>query len=315
MVASLIVLIAVTIVGFATLQFAIARNGPAVLSMVDRVAGGTAGAERKVTVRTGGHPQQKLTVWGSVDRKAGDRPLPVLIFVHGGSWRSGDPVDYDFIGRAFVAEGFLVVLAGYRLGEDGVYPAMLEDTALAIAWVCEEAGGYGGDPTRIVIAGHSAGAYNAIMVALEEQWLGRRGLSADTIAGVVGLSGPYDFLPLDSESTKASFGHAEHLPATQPAYHIRADAPPTLLIHGERDTLVKSRNTHTLAERLKKAGATVDAVFYPEMNHNDPLISLAAPWRTSGREIAQRIIDFANEATGNVKASAQTSVPVKPETR
>lgn len=311
----LVALIAAAIAGAVAVQLAVARNGPAVLSAVDRITGGAAGAERMAMVPTGAHPQQKLIVWGPVDRNPEDRPLPVLIFVHGGSWRSGDPADYGFIGRAFVAEGFLVVLAGYRLGEDGIYPAMFEDTARAVAWVREEVAGFGGDPTQIVIAGHSAGAYNAVMVALEEQWIGRRGLPADTISGVVGLSGPYDFLPFDSDSTKDSFGHVENPPTTQPVSHVRADAPPMLLIHGELDTLVKPDNTRTLVQRLKQGGAAVKAVFFPDMKHNDPLIRLAAPWRGTGRNVAQEIVEFARDATGSANKHTQTSVPVKPETR
>ncbi len=307
----LAVIVVVVIAAALALQLTISRNGPAVLSVVDRVAGGANGAEQKAIVSTGDHPQQKLVVWGPESRDPQDPPIPVLVFVHGGSWRSGDPVDYGFIGRAFVPEGFLVVLGGYRLGEDGIYPAMIEDTASVIRWVREEAGELGGDPDRIVIAGHSAGAYNVAMVGLEEQWLESREVPGDAIAGVVGLSGPYDFLPFSRGSTQDAFGHVDDPSTTQPISHVRADAPPMLLIHGERDTLVKPRNTRALAERLEAAGSSVETVFYPEMSHNDPLISLAAPWRNGGRDVAARIAEFARAVT----ARDETSVPVQPQTR
>lgn len=304
------------------LQLAIMRNGPAVLSVVDRLAGGVRDAELKAIISTGPHPQQQVVVWGQARRDPADAPAPVLVFAHGGSWRSGNPVDYGFIGRAFVPEGFVVVLAGYRLGEDGRYPAMLEDTARAIEWTHSEIAAYGGDPGKIVIAGHSAGAYNVVMAALEEQWLGRRGLSAKDISGVVGLSGPYDFVPLDSESTIASFGHVDPVEKTQPIAHIggahKGDAPPMLLIHGEKDTLVRPRNTRFLADRLIETGNTVEAVFKPEMDHNQPLISLAAPWRNRN-DLVELISRFALGVTATMPANphmpGETSVPVQDETR
>ncbi|MEM1051055.1 MAG: alpha/beta hydrolase [Pseudomonadota bacterium] len=287
----LIALIAVAAIG---LQLAISRNGPAVLSMVDRVMGGSGGAELKAKIATGEHPQQKLIVWAPEEHPAKDPLRPVLLFVHGGSWRWGDPEDYDFVGRAFVEQGFVVVLAGYRLEDAGKFPAMIEDTARAISWAHAEIERYGGDPQSIVITGHSAGAYNVMMAALEESWLASHSLTSTDIAGVVGLSGPYDFLPLDSDSTIASFGHVEAgeaLAATQPINLTRADSPPMLLIHGEKDTLVGVRHSRDLASTVSEAGGEAKLELYPDMAHNDPLISIAAPWRKR-RDIVPKIADF-----------------------
>ena len=122
------------IVGGIYLSQTLSRNGPALLSVVDRITGGARGAEELAEISTGDHPAQKLHVWGPSQSSDNSEPRPVLVFVHGGGWRSGDPVTYGYFGRAFVPEGFVVVLAGYRLGEDGIYPGMLEDTASAIAW-------------------------------------------------------------------------------------------------------------------------------------------------------------------------------------
>lgn len=292
------ILVVIVLAGIG-LQIAISRNGPAVLSAVDRIAGGTGGAEFKAKIATGDHPQQKLLVWGPDDRSAKDVLRPVLVFVHGGSWRWGDPEDYDFVGRAFVEQGFVVVLGGYRLEEAGKYPAMVEDTARVIGWTHEEIAAYGGDPESIVIAGHSAGAYNVVMTALQDSWLGKHSLSTKDVAGVIGLSGPYDFLPLDSDSTIASFGHVEEdkaLDATQPIKLIRADAPPMLLIHGEKDALVGMRHSRDLASLVGDAGGTATLELYPEMAHNDPLISIAAPWR-SRRDVVTKMAEFVRQQT------------------
>ena len=285
-------------------QIAIARNGPAVLDAVDRITGGSAGAAKLATISTGEHPSQKLIVWGPSDRGEDQTALPVLVFAHGGSWRSGDPVDYGFLARAFVPKRFAVVLVGYRLvkedSPDGVYPAMIEDTARAIQWVYEDIAQYGGDPDRIILAGHSAGAYNVMMAALEGQWLSKKGVDPGAIAGVVGMAGPYDFYPFDSESTIAAFGPASDPEATQTFNHVRGDAPPVLLIHGEKDSLVKPRNSRELAQLIETAGGTVELSLYPDMEHNDPLIALASPWR-SNRTVADEIAEFA------IKVSASAS--------
>ena len=303
-------IVAALLIAGGMLMIAISHNGPAVLDAADRLTGGARDTQRRAVVSTGEHPQQQLVVWGPEHRDPADAPLPVLVFAHGGSWTNGNPLDYGFIARAFVPEGFVVVLVGYRLGEDGRYPAMIEDTARAVAWTHEEIAAYGGDPDKIVIAGHSAGAYNVAMVALEEQWLGRRGLATDTVKGVIGLSGPYDFAPFTSDSSKAAFGHVEDPDVTQPINHVRADAPPMLLVHGEADTLVKPRNTRALAERLNAAGGNAIPVFEPEMDHNRPLIVLAAPFRGNSDMIGL-LAGFAHAVTGE----AETSVPVQAETR
>jgi len=307
---------AVLAIGAAALQFAISTNGPAVLNAIDRMAGGARGAEMVERASTGTHDQQKVIVWSDADRAPvrgtvqPSEQRPVLLFVHGGSWRDGNPDDYGFIGRAFVPEGFVVVLAGYRLGEEGIYPAMLEDTAAAIAWTRSNIAAHGGDPDRIVLAGHSAGAYNVVTAALDTRWLEQAGVPATSIAGIIGLAGPYDFVPLKRESTMAAFGHVETPFDTQPLGHLRAGAPQMLLIHGEKDTTVKPRNTRALADGLKQAGGHAIPVFYPEMEHSDPLIALAAPWRSR-----QGVFDLVAGYAGAVTNGDDPSVSVQAETR
>lgn len=303
-------LVAIAVTAGATLRYAVSRNGPAVLDAVDRIAGGDRGTKLVHRETIGDDPAQKVAVYRAQDD---DAPKPVILFIHGGSWRSGDPDDYGFVARALVPEGFTVVLAGYRLGPGGEYPAMLEDAASAIAWTRRRIARYGGDPEAIVVAGHSAGAYNAVQVTLDPQWLERKGITSSVVRGVIGLSGPYDFLPLDSDSTKAAFGAAPDLPATQPVNYVRKDAPPMLLIHGERDTLVKPRNTKALSERIDGAGGSVRAIYFPEMDHNAPLLALASPWRKNG-EVIPAMAVFAKLVTAGAapdEAKSNPSVPVQ----
>ena len=283
-----------------TLLLAIRMNGAAVLDGIDRLTGGTRGVSLVSTTQYGSHAAQKLRIYAPANT---DRPLPIILFVHGGSWRWGDPDDYTFIARALAPEGFVVVLAGYRLGEEGRYPAMLEDTAAAIAETVRLAPQFGGDPARLVLAGHSAGAYNVVQVALEKKWQAGTRVAP---RGVIGLAGPYDFYPYDKESSKDAFGSVGAGPESQPINHARADAPPMLLIHGEDDALVKPRNSRALAAALGDAGAPVETKFYPGFDHNAPLISLASPWRRS-RDVDDAMIAFARRVT-------TVSVPVQQAT-
>ena len=302
-------IIILAIAGFLALQYAIGRNGPAVLDQVDRLTGGHRDTELVATHQFGEASSQKLAIYAVKDEAS--TPKPVLVFAHGGSWRSGDPDDYGFVGRAFAPEGFVVVLAGYRLGADSVFPAIVQDTASLVAWTKRNIAQYGGDPEAIYLSGHSAGAYNVVMTALDRQWLDREGLDDGTIKGVIGLSGPYDFFPFDSDSTKLTFGNTPDAEtATQPIAFARGDAPPMLLMSGEKDTTVRPRNSRRLAQEITAKGGSVDTRFFPEMDHTAILTAVASPWRRDST-VVDAVTDFINQTEASRKK--QISVPVQTE--
>ena len=305
MIWTLAIVAALALAGYAALQIAIARNGPAVLDTVDRITSRAANIERMETVRFGEHPAQKLVVLRQ-QGLAPDAMQPVVVFQHGGSWKNGDPEDYSFIGRSFAPHGFVAVVTGYRLGEDGKFPAMLEDGAAALAWIRTNIAALGGNPDHIVLMGHSAGAYNVGMLALDQRWLERENVPFGSVRGVVGLAGPYDFYPFDSESTQATFGEFDDPDATQPVNFSHADAPPFLLVHGEQDTTVRARNSHALLAHLKSTGVGAQLLTFSEMDHTVPLLRLASPWRRDGEM---------HEAIRQFIANPQTSVPVQGEMR
>src|SRR3546814_8631076 len=103
------------------------------------------------------------------------------------------------LGRAFAAQGFVVAVPDYRLVPKVRFPAFVEDSAAAVKWVRAHIARFGGDPDRIVLAGHSAGAYNAAMLAVDPQWLGP---DRAAVKGWATLAGPYEFLPLDTRRTE-----------------------------------------------------------------------------------------------------------------
>lgn len=207
---------------------------------------------------------------------------PVVVFVHGGSWASGGKDGYGWAGRALAAQGLLAVVPNYRLGGEGIYPAMVEDTAAAVAWAHANAASLGGDPDRLVVAGHSAGAYNALMVAYAPEFLSAAGASPGIVRAAVNLSGPTDFLPLDTVATRNAFGHvpADALPATQPVNHVSPDDPPTLIIHGTADTTVEPRHAHALAGALEEAGVAREVRLYDGVDHRDVVLGLSRPYRS-----------------------------------
>jgi acetyl esterase/lipase len=192
---------------------------------------------------------------------------PVLVFIYGGSWSSGDKATYGFAGAAFADAGFVTMVPNYRLVPEVRYPAFLEDNARAVVWARENAARFGGDPGRIVIVGHSAGAYNAAMLAIDQRWLRAAGAPRDTIKAWAGLAGPYDFLPLDDPSTIAAFGQAPDLPDTQPGAHVDRGDPPAFLATGADDRTVAPRHTRDLAVRLQAAGVPVETRVYPGVSH------------------------------------------------
>ncbi|MES2303211.1 MAG: alpha/beta hydrolase, partial [Pseudomonadota bacterium] len=247
-----VTLVLLGVLGVVTLRHALENNAVAVLDGADKLLNGGDGAIRQVAdTHFGPDPAQKLEMF--VPQSA-NGPLPTVVFIHGGSWASGDPRNYRFIARTLCAHGYAVVLAGYRLYPRVRYPGMLEDGALALRWVHDHAAKLGGDPARIALLGHSAGAYNAVMLTLDRQWLQGLGLDPAMIRGTVALAGPFDFLPFDTDATIHSFGEAPDPSMTQPINFVRADAPPLLLVTGDADTRVKPRNTKTLARLLTEAG-------------------------------------------------------------
>lgn len=219
---------------------------------------------------------------------------PILFFIYGGSWNSGARADYAFVGRAFAARGFLTVIADYRLVPEVRYPDFVRDGARALAWIKSEAKRFGGDTDRIFLLGHSAGAYNAMMLVLEPGFLTEVGLSPQTVTAAAGLSGPYDFLPLARDSTRAAFAQAADLEKTQPVHLVRAGAPPILLATGADDSLVGRKNIQNLTARLKDAGIRHRSIVYPGVDHAGTLLAISRPFR--GRApVIQDVVAFFEE--------------------
>ncbi len=209
----------------------------------------------------------------------GPGPFPVVVFLYGGGWDSGDRAMYRFVGGALANHGFVTVIPDYRLFPAIRFPAFLQDNAAAVRWTRDNIGRYGGASGPLFLMGHSAGAYNAAMLALDAQWLGGAGLGRQHLRSTIGLAGPYDFLPLDTDELRTIFGPEDQLALTQPINFVDGKASPMLLLAGSTDTTVDPRNTLRLAARIRAAGGAVEDTIYPGIQHEEIVGSLGVPLR------------------------------------
>jgi acetyl esterase/lipase len=137
---------------------------------------------------------------------------------------------------------------------------------------------YGGDKNRLFLMGHSAGAYNAVMMGLVGTQYGGPDL-AGRVKGVIGLAGPYDFYPFDVQEAIDAFGQVAQPLETQPVELVHPDMPPLLLLHGEKDETCLPRNSRALAARTLAAGGEVETHYYAGLAHAGILLALFRPLR------------------------------------
>jgi acetyl esterase/lipase len=219
----------------------------------------------------GDDPRQRMDVYAPA-QAAG---LPVLVFFYGGGWDSGDRKDYGWAAQALAARGFVVFVPDYRLVPQVHFPAFIQDAAEATVRAGELAATYGGDPSRLGVIGHSAGAHLAMMIALDRRYMAAVDQPA-LIKAAAGLAGPYEFLPFDVAASRNAFGRAPDPTLTQPVTFARADAPPLWLGHGTDDVVVHDEDTTILCERMTAVGGRCEAKLYPGLNHAD-LIATFSP--------------------------------------
>ena len=244
----------------------------------------------------GNHPRQKVDVY-LPSQPLADMALvaggaPMVVFFYGGSWSSGDKADYRFVGEALASQGITVVVADYRLSPEVRYPVFLQDSAQAMRWAFDNAQKFGANPNRIFVMGHSAGAYNAAMLALDKRWLGGVGLSPARLAGWIGLAGPYDFLPIGDRQTRVAFEWPNTPPDSQALFHASSGSPPALLLAPENDSLVNTqRSTVGMAQRLKNSGVQVESELYDTVSHITIVATMASVLR-SRAPVLERVTGF-----------------------
>nr|WP_294849723.1 alpha/beta hydrolase [uncultured Sphingomonas sp.] len=251
------------------------RIGLSLAAMLDWASRRVWGGDRAILAASaayGPDPRQMLDVWVPANGASG--PLPIIIFFYGGGWESGERRDFGFVGRALAAKGFIAVLPDYRRLPDHVFPSFVEDGAAAVRWATRHAGDFGGDPSRIAVSGHSAGAHLAALIAYDPRY----GV-VDHIRATALLSGPFDFDPMAYRETRLAMGDWPDPAAVMPVHFARADAPPTLLITGTGDVVVRARNSQSMARTLAASGAEVEVKLYRGQTHSDLIKSFSPLFR------------------------------------
>lgn len=279
-----------TVAGVALWQWAVAHSSAATLNTVDALFPRSHAVKLATSAQYGSVAAQKLEIWVP----EGSPPAagwPLVAFIHGGSWQSGSPEDYRFVARTLGEHGYATALIGYRLLPEGRFPAMLQDSAAAIAWLHAHAADFGADGRKFALMGHSAGAYNSLMVALDPEWLARFRVPQSVIQGVVSMAGPADFYPFTSQSTKAAFGRVADPNITQPIHFARGTAMPILLLHGTADESVNPRNSRNLARAIKAHGGVAAEQEFAGMTHSGIIMALAQPFEQT-RDVLDPILKF-----------------------
>jgi len=169
----------------------------------------------------------------------GKKGFPLILFIHGGAWRSGSKELYGPLAQNFVRRGIGVAVANYRLSPVVQHPEHERDVARAFAWLVKHAKEYDADPARLYVMGHSAGAHLVALLALDPKYLRAEGLTSASIRGVIGVSGPY---ALGVRGFENVFGEdeAKRFDAF-PLSHVRdqeaKQLPPFLILAADGDYL------------------------------------------------------------------------------
>ena len=254
----------------------------------------------------GAHPSKhKLDLF----LPSGSDGHPVLVFVHGGSWKRGDKNAYGgaygAMGRSLAAEGVAVAVINYRLTPEVRHPEHARDVARAVSWVHGNASRYGWDSRKIVLVGHSAGAHLCSLTAVDGAYLKEHGLTPDLIGGVVAVSGVYDLTRTGVTGQllyQDVFGTGnEQLQAASPALLVRSKPAPFLLLYAARDYPTADYQTRRLESALDKSGGTVRSLEIPGRNH----VNIIAGLGRKGDPVRKEIFRFLKE----LFPSEQTSTP------
>ncbi|MGV7244258.1 alpha/beta hydrolase [Caballeronia sp. M23-90] len=238
----------------------------------------SSGYRKTADIAYGSDEEQELDVYVPSQPAALGEKRPVVVFFYGGSWQNGSRSNYLFVAQALTSRGYVAVLPDYRKYPETAFPGFVDDAAAAVRWARDHAQEFGGDPHRLFVMGHSAGAHLAALIATDPRYLASQSMSKADLRGVIGLAGPYDFLPIQDRTLLDVFP-ASTRPESQPVNYVTGHEPPMFLAAGTDDTTVDPGNTDRLAAVLRKHGDSVEVKHYDGFSHVRIVAALALPLR------------------------------------
>jgi acetyl esterase/lipase len=251
-------------------------------------------AYQKTALSYGDDPAQRLDVYRPTAAQYRGKTLPVVVFFFGGSWRSGKRAWYEFFAAHYALKGYVVVVPDYRKAPTYIFPSFVEDAAASVAYVRNNSAKLNVNQKRLYVMGHSAGAHVAALLLLDAQYLQAQRMAPTEIKGFIGLSGPYDFLPMTDPLVVEVFKGDANLPESQPINYAQfgAKAPPMLLIHGQDDRLVYPKNSVNLANKVNVAGGRAEVVVLAKTGHVKTLFQAGRGLRGLAPEVDTRVLEF-----------------------
>lgn len=205
----------------------------------------------------------------------GVKDAPVLFLVHGGTWQHGSKDFFKFVGEGFAKRGIVVVCPNYRLSPKVKHPAHIEDVAKAFAWTVDHAAEYGGDPKKVVVAGHSAGGHLVSLLATDPKYLKAEKKSFADVKGVIGISGVYSIPPIIFHGIFGS--DVKECQAASPIQHVSKDCPPCVLIYADKDLPFLDAMARDMCKALTGAKCEAELCEIKDRNHINVMYDASKP--------------------------------------
>lgn len=224
----------------------------------------------------------------------GHKDYPVIFFVHGGTWRSGDRKLYGALGNVFAKNGIGVAITSYRLSPKVQHPAHIQDVARAFAWTSRNISKHGGRADQLFAAGHSAGGHLVALLATDESYLKAEQLGIDSIKGVIGLSGVYTIRPARFANV---FGSEEAIARqASPLTHVNGKHPPFLILYADKDYETLDRMAEDMCAALLKSKVESNLIKVKDRDH----ISIIVRAINADDPTTQAIMEFVARHSGLV---------------
>jgi len=240
------------------------------------------------------------------------KSAPVVVFFHDGRWQGGSKDDFRFVGQALASQGFVAVIPDFRQYPQVKMAGFMGDAARAVVWTHSNIATYSGSPDKIFLLGYSSGAHIAAMLSVDDHYLKDAGGKMSWLRGMIGLAGPYMFMPIVDPTLRDIFGPPEKFQLSQPALLVHGGTPPMLLMHGEDDEIVPVKNARTMAQNVASSGGVAETVIYPKMSH-DNIIRVLGPYLRDRNDVLANITDFIHRWENTTpKASVPTGIQTRP---